>query len=134
MSAAENVLVLVLLTIIIVPVLLVGYAYTREESGDLEYALSYWFGGIGGLFFYREYRQAQGDRPDSVRLCPECQSDNSAESDFCSSCGEELTPAHEVATAPVDKGGGMYWCGHCETELGTDPPNRCEACGRAVVT
>lgn len=83
MSAAENVLVLLLLAILIVPVLLVWYAYNREESGDLEHALSYWFGGIPGLFFYREYSQAQGNQPDSVRQCPECQSTHAEEVDFC---------------------------------------------------
>lgn len=133
MSAAENIAVLTLLLVFFVPLGLVWYAYRREESGDLEYGLSYWLGGPLGLLAYREYRKAnETDAPDEVRQCPDCFETFTDEPDFCGNCGTEMNPEHDVPATGAERVGQLLFCATCEAELGTEA-DRCDGCGRAVV-
>ena len=131
MEAAENLIVLILLLVILVPLAAAWYAYHREESGDLEYLLSYWYGGLLGMFVYRSYKETK--EPDEVRQCSNCSVAYSGEPDFCSNCGEELNTTDDKQTTSIIQSGQQFFCHNCKAELDSDA-TECDSCGRPIAS
>lgn len=132
MTRAETMVGLILVLIIGVTIAGIWYASTREDTELLDYFLSYWVGGLLGMFFLSEYRKANPRLPETVWQCPECLSTQEDEPGFCTDCGTELDSSHEIKTARADMAGQLIFCGHCGAEVGLEP-QRCPVCDRAVL-
>lgn len=132
MSAAGEVAAFSIVLIIGGTMVALWYAYQREDSGDFEYALSYWLGGLPGMFAYREYRANNPDMPDVVRRCPDCGATHTDAPSFCGDCGTELDDSHDHPAVAAKRAGRIVFCGHCDAELGTEA-GQCDRCGSVLL-
>lgn len=131
-TVVENFLVLYLMLLIVVPVVLAWYAYNREESGDLEYYLSYWYGGLPGMYLFRSYKETRN--PSEVRQCPNCHVAYDGNPDFCFQCGESMESVEGRKSVSIIQSGRDIFCSNCKTKLEALQPHRCDSCGGAFVS
>lgn len=135
MVSPDDVAVLFLLLIIFLiflgPIILTFYAWKRSDSGDLEYLVSHWWGGLVGMWVYRSYTETK--LPDSVRQCPTCSTIHEEQPQFCSTCGEDLGEEDDAQTTNVVQSGERLYCGNCHNQQ-SDFPTQCHNCGRAVLS
>lgn len=131
-GAYENIVVRYWMVALTVPLLIAWYAYNREASGDLEYFLSYWYGGLPGMYLYRSYKETN-DRSE-IHQCTNCYVAYDGAPDFCFQCGESMAAVDARKSVSIIQSGRDRFCSNCKAKLDVENPNRCDSWGGAFVS